>query len=277
MSKQPAAVYQLDPPAPPRRLDAAPLALTDIAVQHPGVYTVFRTYHRDQAIGLARHLTRLEKSAALMGAPLDIDKDRLRADLRCCIDRLGYPDTRLCISIPANHPNRFYLALEPFQPPPAECRHSGVRVHTVFRQRKNPRAKSTEWIALRRDILRTLPDDAYEGVLVGTGNTLLEGTSSNFYAVKDGKLYTAGQGVLEGTARAGLLEAAPSLLPVYMQPITLTDLPHIAEAMLTSSSRGVIPIGYINDRPIHDGQPGAITKALAARYTQWVERNVEPI
>lgn len=38
-------------------------------------------------------------------------------------------------------------------------------------------------------------------MLVGAGGALYEGLTSNFFAVVDGAIYTAGEGVLAGTVR----------------------------------------------------------------------------
>ena len=52
---------------------------------------------------------------------------------------------------------------------------------------------------------------AMQVVLVGAGGSLYEGLSSNFFAVIDGAVHTAGQGVLAGTVRRLALEVAARL------------------------------------------------------------------
>lgn len=276
MSSTRIAVYQLNQEAlTPLTFDS--LALTDVAEQRPGVYTITRTYQGDRVLRFDLHIKRLEESANLLGIPLALDRAWLRDALRRCVEQLNYPETRFCISVPRGEPTTLYLAFEPLNPLPDAVWRDGVSVHTIRAQRHKPHAKSTEWIALRREMRQALPPDAYEGLLIGPDNLILEGMSSNFFAVLNGELRTAGEGVLNGTARAVLLEVAPAVLPVRLQPVTLDDAPRLDEALLTSSSRGVIPVTRINGAPVHDGRPGPIAAALRARYDAWAEAHLEPL
>ncbi len=269
-------VYQLAGEAL-TRLSVDARALTDVAEQQPGVYTITRTYHGDRVLRFDLHLARLEESARAAGIRLAFDHRWLRAALRACVRELAYPETRFCISVSGAQPDVFYLAFEPLAPLPETVLREGVTVYTVCAKRQTPHAKSTRWIARRREARQSLPADAYEGLLVGMGGAILEGMSSNFYAVLGGELRTAGEGVLGGTARAVLLEVAPEVLQVRMQPVTLADLPHLDEALLTSSSRGVVPIARIDRHPVGDGRPGPVSAALRQRYDAWAEAHLEPL
>lgn len=259
------------------RMDCAAETLTAVAEQQPGVYTVARSYSGNRVLCFERHLARLEESAQLSGIPLALDRAWLRGALRACLEELGYPEVRFCVSVPADAPDVYYLAFEPLHPVPERVLRAGVSVYTTDLNRHTPRAKSTGWIAARREARAALPADAYEGLLTGPDGAILEGTESNFYAVLDGALRTAGEGVLGGTARAVLLEVAPAVIPVRLQPATLADLPRLDEALLTSSSRGVVPITRINGQPVGDGRPGPITEALRQRYDAWAEAHLEPL
>lgn len=257
------------------RLDIRLERLTDLAAAHPGVYTVTRTYHHDMVLAFRRHLVRLDESAQLSGIDVDLKHRWLRATVKHCIDETGFDDTRFCLSVSTK--GSCYLALEPFRPVPEALQRDGVTVYTVRARRRTPRAKSTAWIGIRRELRRALPAGAYEGILLGPDKALLEGMRSNFYAVSGGVLRTAGEGVLGGTARAALLEIAPEVVSVRLEPVTLADLPHLAEAMLSSSSRGVVPITHIDDQLVNGGQPGPITQTLATRYNAWTEAHLEPL
>jgi branched-subunit amino acid aminotransferase/4-amino-4-deoxychorismate lyase len=106
---------------------------------------------------------------------------------------------------------------------------------------------------------------------------ILEGVSSSFFAVLDGQLRTAHSKVLEGISRGALLEMAPSVLPVTLLPIRVADVPRVSEAMLTSASRGVVPIVQIGDVVIGKGKPGPLAGALRAAYDARVEQELEPL
>lgn len=248
-----------------------------VAYEPLGVYTVARTFHGDRALLLDAHLDRLEESARLVDIPLKLDRARLRAALRDLLHEANYPDAKFRITIPRENPECIYLALEPFQPVPQSVQEQGASVITVPMVRSNPVAKTTDWMTIRRPAYDSLPPGVYEGILVSSDGRLLEGLSSNFYAVLDGTLYTAGDGVLKGITRRAILSIAPAIVPVKLEALHIDDLPRISEALLTSSGRGVVPITIINGQPVGSGQIGPIVAALRDQYDEWTEAQSEPI
>ena len=253
-------------------------SLAEVAAHEPqGVYTVARTFQHDRALLLDAHLDRMEKSARLVGIPLELDRAKLRAALRTLIHRAGYPESRFRITVPRDAPERVYLAVEPLHPVPERIMREGAHVITVPLTRPNPVAKTTDWVKKRQPAYEQLPPDVYEGILVDAEGFLREGMSSNFYGVLDGTLHTAGKGVLEGITRLAVLEIAPQVLPVAMSPIHKRDVPRLSEAMLTSSSRGVVPITRIDGQPVGDGRVGSVVRRLGQLYNAWTEAHAEPI
>ncbi|NJL93533.1 MAG: hypothetical protein HC915_07275 [Anaerolineae bacterium] len=148
-----------------------------------GVYTITRTYRGHQALLLERHLDRLENSARLEGIPLQLDRAALRAALRQMIARGGYPESRFRVTVPRSTPHELYLALEPLKPVAGHLREQGVKVITIDAQRENPASKTTDWFHARAQWNADLPPDVYETLLVSAEGHLLEGSSSNFYAI----------------------------------------------------------------------------------------------
>ncbi|NPV68855.1 MAG: hypothetical protein HPY64_17135 [Anaerolineae bacterium] len=248
-----------------------------IRYEPAGVYTVTRTFHRTGALELDAHLARLEESARLTGIPVQHSRAAIRTALRTLIERAGYPETRFRITIAAETPEQVYFALEPLTPVPESVKRDGVAVQTFAARRANPAAKSTSWMASRAALQVQMRPGMYEGLLVDSDGTILEGFSSNFYAILGGRLRTAGAGILNGISRRIVLEVAPEIVPVEEQAVTLADIPALSEAFLTSSSRGVIPIVAIDDIPIGTGTPGPLTRRISAAYDAWAEKHIEPI
>jgi branched-chain amino acid aminotransferase len=253
-------------------------SFAEAAMKEPdGVYTVGRTFRRDQALMLDEHLTRLEESAELEGVPLKLDRARLRAGLRTLIERSGYAESRFRITIPRHDPSTLILSLEPFKPVPPEVLEHGARVITVRESRHNPAAKTTAWAVQRSSAVDAFPPGIYEGILVTDEDVLLEGTSSNFYAIVGGTLRTAGEGVLGGIGRRVLMQVAPAILPVDLRPVKRAEIATFAEAFLTSAGRGVVPIVEIDGVLVGDGHPGASTRKLRDAYNEWADAHLEPI
>lgn len=249
------------------------------AAQHepPGVYTVTRTYQTGNALLLDAHLDRLEESARLENMNITLDREHLRRGLRDLIRQSGYEESRFRITLPYEEEACIYLALEPLHPVPPEIRQNGVHVITIRTHRENPNAKTTAWMSQRQKAVEGRMEGMYEAFLVDDDGCILEGTTSNFYAVLDGVLHTAGEGILKGISRIVLLEVAQGVIPVSFTPIRIENIPRLAEAFLTSSSRGVIPIVSMDGMKIGEGKPGAVTLDLQRRYDAWTEANIKPI
>jgi branched-chain amino acid aminotransferase len=243
-----------------------------------GVYTSFRLYPGRRMIRLARHLDRLVHSGDMLGTALSVTPGDLRAMLRRAVEESGIDVPVVRVTIPFDSPDVALFALTPFVPPPEPLYTEGAHVITVALQRRLPRAKDSRFVAARREALHALLNGAYEGILRSPGGELLEGSSSNFYAVLDGVLRTAGEGiVLAGVARSLLLDVAPDVLPVDFAPVRMADLPRLTEAMITSSSRGVMPVVRIDDVTIGAGIPGPVYHQLAGRYQARLESELEPL
>ena len=250
------------------------------AVQYEpeGVYTVASTFRQNYALLFESHLDRMEESARLENIPLNLDRIALRSALRTLIAQSGYENSRFRITVPRQNPDQLIITLEPFGGVPPEVKSNGVMVATVKITRRNPKSKTSDWMSKRAEAKASMPPDAYEGIIVNDADELLEGFGSNFYAVWNGKLYTADDdAVLGGISRKIVFSIAPELLSIERSPIRLQDILAIDEAFLTSSSRGIVPIVQINAEKISDGNVRTITQELMQRYDAWVDEHIQPI
>jgi len=247
------------------------------SVEPSGIYTVARTYHGDQAILLNAHFDRLEESARLENIPLELDRPGIRRTLRKLIEDAAFEEARFRLTIPREQPDQVIIALEPLDLDRIAIQRDGVTASTLYLPRENPRAKSTDWIAVRNNARHQLQPGDCEGLRSSAEGLISEGFSSNFYAVKDDVLRTAKDDILFGVSRQIVLTVAPEILPIELQPIHETEIPDLQEAFRSSSSRGVTPIVRINDMKIGDGQPGPKTQAIQRAFDAWVEAHIEPI
>jgi branched-chain amino acid aminotransferase len=243
---------------------------------HDGVYTITNTTQTDRVLKLDAHLDRLEASARQANIPLTLDRPRLRAALRQMIAEFGVGDVRFRITVPAQSPDTLLLSLEPFQPPSPAVYKQGVRVITTSAAARTlPGAKTTDWMHQRTTLEASLPQGVYTAILLSPTGELLEGLSSNFYAILDGELRSAATGILLGIAQQIVYTVAPSLLPVRQQGVTLADVPRLSEAFITSASRGIVPVVAIDDHTLGDGTPGPQTQQLIAMYLEWAQAHSE--
>ncbi len=243
-----------------------------------GVYTVSNTVNRTQTLLFDAHMERLADSARREGIPLKFERQQLRLALRQMIIESGFGDVRFRISVPAAQPQELILSIEPHAPPADMLIQRGVRCNTSsLLARHNPAAKSSDWMHRRRSLETARPASLYETFLLDAQGAILEGLGSNFYAIIDGELRTAGSGVLAGIARQIVIAVCAGIVPMQQIAPTLRDLPRFDEAFLSSSSRGIIPVVEIDGIAIGAGEPGEKTRQLRDAYQRWVAAHLEEL
>ena len=239
-----------------------------------GAYTTLRTYGGSRILRLGQHLRRLEESLALQGRPASLDPGAMRAGLAAALAAARHPESRLRLTFV---PPRVFVSVEPFEPLPESAYRDGVACVTVPLHRDQPHAKDTRFIATARGAYGRLPAGVHEGLLVADDGSLLEGLSSNFFAVRRAVLQTEEHRVLLGVTRALVLEVAERVLPVERVAVRREQLPEVSEAFITSVSREVLPVVRIDGQAVGDGPPGPRTRAIMAAFAELARREAESL
>jgi D-alanine transaminase len=107
---------------------------------------------------------------------------------------------------------------------------------------------------------------AFETILIRDG-IVTEGASSNVFAVVDGTLRThpATERILPGITREVVLELARDIgVRSEDQAVPLAELRRASEVMVTATTADVMPVVQIDKRPVGDGAPGPVARALHA-------------
>ena len=235
-----------------------------------GAYTTFRTYQGRRIVRLTQHVRRLNESAGLRGTPGDLKHADVKAAVTAALDAARHDESRFRLTFA---PPRLLVGVEPFRPPPARAYEEGVWCVTVPVRRENPRAKDTRFIATATAAYAGLPSGIEEGLMVAADGVVLEGLSSNFFAVRRSRLWTEEERVLQGVTRALAMEVAATVLPVERNGVPLDS--SVAECFITSVSREVMPVVQVDGRPVGDGRPGPFTREIASRFAALVEREAQ--
>lgn len=234
----------------------------------PGAYTSLRTYHGDRIVRLTQHIERLIDSVRIQGHPGSLEEADVRRLLAKALKASSYPESRLRLTFA---PPSLFVTVEPLDPLPESFYRDGVWCVTIPLRRDHPDAKDTRFIATAAAAYQNLPPGAHEGLMVAEDGSILEGLSSNFFAVLGGALHTEHERVLPGITRSIILEMCQGLVPVSLAPVRLPDLPRVAECFLTSVSREILPVIRVDDVVIGPGKPGSTTRALMSRFRALVE------
>jgi D-alanine transaminase len=110
---------------------------------------------------------------------------------------------------------------------------------------------------------------AQEALFVGPRDVVREGTSSNLFVLRRGVLRThpLGPEVLAGVSRQVTLEVARAEgLVVREERFRRASLWSAEEVLLSSTSLEITPVVRLDRRPIGDGRPGPMARALLQRF-----------
>lgn len=265
----------------PASLSLAAGTLDEVSRGLPqGFYSTFRTFGGGtRALDLKHHLVRLYGPAAGLDIHPTADEPGLRAALRTLLEAYRSGEARVRISLSTSEqPGQVFVAIEPLKLLPGEVYRQGVQVVTAHVQRSDPQLKSTAFIgqsqAERQVVQRS---GAFEGLIVRNGR-ILEGLTSNFYYVKDGLFGTARTGILPGVTRRLVLRLAREAgLGTRYSALRISEISDISEAMISSSSRGIVPVVAIDGQPVGAGCVGSVAQLLMTRYGEFVAHHTEPI
>jgi len=256
-----------------------------------GLFESWRTY-RGRPFAVKEHLERLSRSARLLRIPFDAKADweaRSRAlvrrnhlgdqgvVIRLTITRGGGPVSLVPKAV--NRPTQLIL-LRAIEGNIGQARADGVAVHLFdCGGGVDPglRAiKTVNYVPAVLGKIAAAEHGCFESIYRLPDRTLLEGTTTNLFIVKNGTLYTepVAAGVLPGVTRALVMKLAARIARVRETAITSDDLRRCDEAFLTASSIEIVPIVAIDKRRAAGGKPGPITRELQRRYRLHVARRL---
>lgn len=243
------------------------------------VYEVIRTY-RGSPFELVAHLDRLNRSARELSLRQPYTRDQWTGWIQQGLSLAGYQDAKIYIqltrgvaprehSFPSDILPTVVMTIRKFHPLAPEVRRAGVSACT----REDLRwgrcdIKSVNLLAnvLAREEAKKA--GVFETILVRDG-FVMEGALSNVMAVQGGVVMTAPEGprILSGVTRTVVLELAKKDdIEIEEQFIPVDLLYGADEVFLTGTTLEVLGVIRIDGKTIGSGQPGPITKTLAARW-----------
>lgn len=240
-----------------------------------GFYTTFSTLASGtRVLGLSAHLDRLYLPAKGLPVRPSISVQALRQRIAMLVQNNLPHESRVRLILTKDSGD-VYLGLQAFNPLPEAVYRDGVHVVTSSVARQDPRIKGTDFIARSAEERKLVRGDIFEVLLTHNGR-ILEGMTSNFYAVSRAVLITAQKGILLGVTRRVVLRLARGAgMSIEYRAPHMDE--KFDETFLTSSSRGVVPIVSMNGVPVGQGRVGAWTKTLSLAYQAYVEERSEKI
>ncbi len=260
--------------------DRAAVSVNDLGLLRGyGVFDFLRTYQM-RPFHLEEHVRRLERSARLLDLPMpcsgrevfDIAVETLsrnrghldEANIRLLITGGASPDS----ITPGGHPTLLVL-VTPLHPCPETWYRDGAAVITTHDERYIPGAKTTNYIPAILALTKARQQGAVESIYIDRQHRLLEGTTSNFFAVIGDRLVTPGAGILPGITRQVVLALAEESFDVEIRDVSRDEIRVMDELFLTSSNKEVVPVAQVDGHAIGDGTPGDRTRRIMAAFAAY--------
>ncbi len=215
------------------------------------IYEVIRVIN-GIPVFLEDHLDRLNRSALLAGFKNLQGSDEISKRIKNFIASekkdIGNIKLGFSFSDPDAGPE-FTLSFIPHYYPKTEEYINGVKVGLIIADRPMPNAK------IQHDDIRERANHAmeingqFEVLLVDSEGNITEGSRSNVFFIKDGKLYSApGEKILQGITRIKVLDICRKQgIEVIETDIPANSLGQFEAAFLTGTSPKILPISTIEN------------------------------
>lgn len=250
------------------------------------VFEALRTY-RGRPDALDSHLARLEQSCAILRIDLGVPRAQLAREIERAVESVGAPECYLRIMVTrgdrpdglaprgAGAARRVILA-RPLSLPDPSLYERGIQVRSTTAPPSPLWAGAKPAAYLNNMLALGSAQDAGadDAILLGAHGELLEGATSSLFLVKDGALLTPplALGILPGITRDRVLASATTIgVPNREKLLHIHDAYRADELFLTSSVRLIVPVVSVDGMRVHDGQPGPVTRRIAAAYRATID------
>ena len=249
-----------------------------------GVYEVIPVYSR-QPFRLNEHLRRLQHSLDGIRLANPHGDDEWADILGRVIEENEGEDQYLYLHItrgvakrdhafpnPPVQPTVFVMS-NPLSPPPASLLTTGISAVT---------AEDNRWLRCDIKAISLLPNvllrqmaidqGCAETLLIRNNEFLTEGAASNIFAVKEGMLLAPPKDnlMLPGITYDVMLEIASANGILFeVRRVSLSEVLHADELLLTSSTREVLAITKLDGKPVGAGLPGPMFRRMHALYQEF--------
>jgi branched-chain amino acid aminotransferase len=251
------------------------------------VFEALRT-HGGRLSLLDAHLARLERSAARVFIPLPVPLTTLREEVLSAVQAHGSSESYVRLMLTrgtasalgldpqlAENPRRIVLVTA-LKLPPAEVYERGIPAITFRIERPSDElavanAKIGNYLATVLAVRKARELGASEALLEDAHGSILEGSTSNVFAVFSGVLVTPAESaaILPGITRARVLEVAREAgMAIELRAIARAEIAQADEVFITSSIREVVPITTLDGQAVGSGKPGPVARELLRRFRE---------
>ena len=235
-----------------------------------GVFDYLRTYNR-RPFYLDDHLSRFSHSASRLTLKVPVSKKELRRIIFRLITKnksLKELSFRIVLTGGETKDGKtslrptFFIIVEPVHYYPSKVFEKGIKLITLNYCREFPEIKSINYLLAVSQWRNALKKKAAEILYVCQGK-VLEGSTSNFFMIKNKVLFTPKSGILEGVTRKIVIKLAKeNKIKVREKILSLKEVLKADECFITATDKEIMPVVKIDNHKIGSGRVGSQTKKL---------------
>lgn len=235
-----------------------------------GVFDYLRTYNKIP-FHLNKHLARFFDSAKKFNLKVPYSKEEIKNILFKLIKKnKNKKDLAFRIILTGGEssngktskkPN-FFIITEKLLFYPAIFYQKGIKMITLNYLRDIPEIKSLNYTIALFHWQKTLKEGAQE-ILYFFKNRIYEASTSNFFIVKNGIIFSPKENIFEGVTKEVVTQLAKKHgFKIKEKEIFLDEIPKADEIFITATSKEIMPVVKIDNHLINKGKVGEITKKL---------------
>jgi branched-chain amino acid aminotransferase len=255
-----------------------------------GVWEGLRV-HRGKIAFLEQHLERLYEGAKALDMEMEVDAAELTARLyrllktnamhdgvhiRLMVSRgikaTPYQDPRVTITPPT------IVIIAEYKEALPQTVETGIRLFTVHVRRgypdvQDPKINSHSKLNCITACIQATKAGADEALMLDPHGFVATCNSTHFFIVRGGEVWTSsGDYCLGGITRGNVIALCEhNGIPVRQKNFSLTDVYAAAEAFVTGTFAGLVPVHEVDGRQIGDGKRGAMVERLQRLYREMLE------
>ncbi len=256
------------------------------------IYEAVRAYQGTKPFLLDRHYARLLRSADRIGLHVPFSEKDLRSHLDELLSQVDHGDSYVRIVVTRGIDDRFDVApheglkpltvifVNPVHQYAKSLYEDGLNVALVSVRRNLPSAvdpniKTGNYMNNVIAKIEAQSRGANDAIMLNHEDCVTECTTSNLFVVKDGVVMTpeVRSGLLEGVSRRLLLDLLKREdIPFRETLISKESFLQSDEIFVTSTTKEIMPVTMVDDRPVGSGKPGEMTQKLMGLFHEEVCR-----
>jgi D-alanine transaminase/branched-chain amino acid aminotransferase len=247
----------------------ASLQVGDLSIQRGyAIFDFFKTLD-NRVVFLDEHLDRFFRSAGRMRLEMGLSAATLRERIDRLLQKNQLPDSGVRLTLTGGYSADAYsidrpnlvISQSPLTVPTAELS-TVVRLVSYPHIRQLPDVKTIDYLMaiwLKPFIREQGADD----VLYHLDGTITECPRSNVFILdQSDRLVTPSRNILHGVIRGKVLELARRQVAVEERDVSLEELYSAKEVFITSTSKHIWPVVYVDGRMIGKGAAGPLAAVL---------------